>query len=107
MTDEEKVVSEGRELQILVGFRALLGDSRAQKQMMNLQQTYASYAKEIMAEAQERYDALSTEEKENPERVLAGLAASTIKLRFKMLLKLLPHLIRGLLKSLNPFAPKD
>jgi hypothetical protein len=107
MTQEEKLGKEARELHIRVGFRALLGDSKAQKQMMNLQGNYASYAREVMAEAQARYDALSTEEKGNPQKKLAELTVSTVKLRLIILLKIFPRAIWGLLKQLNPFAPKN
>jgi len=100
MTQEEKLGKEARELNILLGFRALLGDNKAQRQMIKLQETYASYAREIMAEAQARYDALSTEKKEDPKQILAELTVSTVTLRLTILLKLFPRIIWGLLKQL-------
>ncbi|MFC1848422.1 hypothetical protein ACFLXV_03845, partial [Chloroflexota bacterium] len=77
------------------------------KQMVYLQEYYPEGAKEIMAEAQVRHDALSPEEKENTEKILTKLLATTVKLRLLLILMRFPRSIWGRLKRLNPFGPKD
>ena len=99
MTEDNKAGRDARELAIIVGLRALLGDPKAQKQMVKLQGDHPAYAKEIMAEAQVRHDALSPEEKEKPETVTAKLTLRTVKLRFKLIVTLYPRSIWWWLKQ--------
>ena len=56
------------ELLVLQGLRALLGDERAQKAMVDQQNDSAAASEQIMAEAQARYDALTSEQREAPEK---------------------------------------
>ncbi len=58
------------ELLVRQGLRALLGDERAQKAMLGLQNNSAAACEQVMKEAQARYDALTPEQKESPEKTL-------------------------------------
>lgn len=58
------------ELLVRQGLRALLGDERAQKAMVGMQNNSTAACEQIMAEAQARYDALSPEQREDPRRTL-------------------------------------
>jgi len=90
------------ELWVIQGLRALLGDDRAQRTMVDMQSNSPTACEQIMAEAQVRYDALSPEQREDPSRTLEQIAASVVQLKFKMLVKAAP---KGILTSI-PKLPK-
>ena len=85
------------ELLILQGLRALLGNEKAQRGMVALQESNPAASEQVMAEAQARYDDLSPEQKENPQKVLEWVSASIIDLKFKMVIKQGP---KGILMSI-------
>lgn len=58
------------ELIVRQGLRALLGDERAQKSMVGLQNNSAAACEQVMKEAQARYDALTPEQKADPKKTL-------------------------------------
>jgi len=72
------------EIMVLQGLRALLGEDKAQRAMVDLQSKSAASCEQVMAEAQARYDALSPEQKEAPSKILSQVVASSVKLRLKM-----------------------
>jgi uncharacterized protein (DUF1800 family) len=75
------------ELWVLQGLRALLGDEKAQRAMVALQSGNPAASEQIMAEAQQRYDTLSPEQKEAPQKVLVQISVSVVNLKFKMAFK--------------------
>ena len=90
------------EILVLQGLRALLGEEKAQEAMVALQSNNPAACEQIMAEVQERYDALSPEDKEDPSKILARVVASSAKLKLKMVVKAAP---KGILTSI-PKIPK-
>ena len=90
------------ELMVLQGLRALLGEEKAQRTMVALQNSNPTASEQVMVEVQARYDALSPEQKEDPGKILAQLVASSANLKFKMLVKRVP---KGIFTSI-PKLPK-
>ena len=104
------------ELLVLQGLRALLGDERAQKAMVDQQNDSAAACEQVMAEAQARYDALTPEQREDPKKILEQVAASVVKLnvefKFKTLGKSIKKItilsiIRSIPKVLKSFFIKQ
>ena len=98
------------ELMVLQGLRALLGDEKGQRAMVDLQSSSPAACEQVMAEAQARYDALSPEQREDPSRILAEVSASILKLKFKKVGKNIPKItimvVPKLLKSMFTSIPK-
>ena len=88
------------ELWVLQGLRALLGEDKAQVAMVDLQSKNAAACEQIMAEAQERYDAFTPEQKEDPSKILAKVVASSVKLKLKMVVKAAPKSILTLIPKI-------
>lgn len=89
---------DSRELWVLLGLRGLLGDSKAQHKMVQLQESNPGVAARIMAEAQARYDGLSDEQRRKPDKVLASITSKSVRLKLRLLLRAL----WSALKSLSP-----
>lgn len=90
------------EYMVLRGLRALLGDEKAQRSMVALQSGSPAASEQVMSEAQARYDALSPEQKEAPQKVLEQIAASSTMLRFKIMGRQAP---KRIIKTI-PKVPK-
>ncbi len=90
------------ELMVLQGLRALLGEEKAQRAMVALQNSNTAASEQVMVEVQARYDAFSPEQKEDRKRTLEQVVASSANLKFKMLVKAAP---KGILTSI-PKLPK-
>lgn len=90
------------ELMVLQGLRALLGEEKAQRAMVALQNSNPATSEKVMVEAQARYDALSPEQKEDPGKILQMVVASSVNLKFKIVVKAAP---KGIVTSI-PKLPK-
>ena len=101
---EIQIGDDARELLVLQALRALLGDNRAQTALVNLQNKNAALSKEIMAEAQARYDEFTLNNKEDINKALIQVSMSSTKLRLKLLMKQGPRGILLSLVSLPRFA---
>ena len=88
------------ELWVLQGLRALLGEDKAQRAMVDLQSKNAAACEQIMVEVQARYDALTAEQKEDPSRILSKVIASTVNLKLKITVKAVPKGIFRLILNL-------
>ena len=88
------------ELMVLQGLRALLGEDKAQRAMVAMQNSNPAASEQVMVEVQARYDALSPEQKEDPGKILAQVVASSVKLKFKMLVKAAP---KGIVMAIPRF----
>ena len=88
------------ELWVLQGLRALLGDDKAQVAMVELQGKSPASCEQIMAEAQERYDAFMAEHKEDPGKLLSKVIASSVNLKLKITVKAVPKGILTLIWNL-------
>lgn len=91
------------ELMVLQGLRALLGEEKAQRAMVALQNSNPATSEKVMVEAQARYDAFSPEQKEAPSKILTQVVASSANLKFKMLVKAVPKGIVTLIPKLPKF----
>jgi len=82
-----KVDDNARELLVLQALRALLGDKRSQTALVNLQNAAPAISKEIMAEAQARYDKFTLNNQEDINKVLIQINMASTKLRLKLIIK--------------------
>ena len=88
------------ELMVLQGLRALLGEDKAQRAMVAMQNSNPAASEQVMVEVQARYDALSPEQKEDPRKTLEQVAASIVQLKFKMVGKAAP---KGIVMAIPRF----
>ena len=80
-----KVIDDNSyEILVLEGLRALLGDQERQRGMADLRSNNARAYAQVKAEAQARYDALTSEQKEDPGRTLEQVKMSVVKLKFQL-----------------------